>query len=86
MKTSFLVLGPLVALLLAPALFGGIRSFPHQTEPPKAPVGACKAEGAECIFGSAGGCQVYCEPGQKPECEGASCFLGFPRAAKCKCS
>lgn len=45
----------------------------------------CSAEGADCLFGSAGGCQVTC-PGSGCECLGAWCALGFPRPAICRCN
>jgi hypothetical protein len=85
-KTTFLVLGPLLALVLTSGLFGGQGTSKRRAvEPPEPGGSVCQAEGADCVFGSAGGCNAYCEPGQKAKCEGGSCILGFPRSAKCGC-
>lgn len=45
----------------------------------------CSAEGADCLFGSAGGCEATC-PGSTCECLGAWCSFGFPRPAICQCN
>ncbi len=85
MKLSlFLVPGLLLALFLLPAPLGAQKTT-KPFESPRTVGSMCQAEGAECLFGNAGGCAVFCEPGQKAHCEGAWCFLGFPRAAKCYC-
>jgi hypothetical protein len=60
------------------------RGFPS-FEPPSAEGGCwCSAEGAECLFGYANGCTVVCHDALC-DCVGASCFLGFPRASRCRC-
>jgi hypothetical protein len=45
----------------------------------------CEASGADCLFGSAEGCYVFCPEGQLCDCRGASCPLGFPSSARCRC-
>jgi hypothetical protein len=44
----------------------------------------CVAEGANCLFGDAGGCSVSC-PAGNCDCNGASCRLGFPVGSHCRC-
>lgn len=44
----------------------------------------CKAGGAECLFGTAEGCEIWCVEALC-SCRGATCPFGFPKAAKCRC-
>lgn len=56
-------------------------------EPGPSQGSACAAEGARCLWGTAGGCSVYCQEPGVPVCEGAYCgFLGFPHPGRCFCS
>ena len=45
----------------------------------------CTAGGVNCLFGDAGGCSVTCPAGWACDCAGASCRLGFPFGAHCRC-
>ncbi len=71
-----------LALALMPALVAAQRIRPG-SEPKSEPSG-CYASGVRCLFGRAAGCSVFCGNGS-PVCIGASCILGFPRAAECFC-
>ena len=44
----------------------------------------CQGGGADCLFGEAEGCSVSCTEAFC-DCRGASCVLGFPKSARCRC-
>jgi len=77
LTTLLLALG--CGLSLSAQVTGEGRSRPE-------PAGcACSADGADCPFGSSGGCQVtHCSSGIC-ECNSGYCRWGFPRAAECVC-
>jgi hypothetical protein len=75
--SMFVVLG--AASLATHAQRSGPRS-----DPPRDRGCYCSGGEIECLWGRAAGCEVWCEYGGC-ECESASCFLGFPSRARCRC-
>jgi hypothetical protein len=76
------------SILLVPLLFLAPHGPQEGGDPPKGrTLGACCiGDGADCVFGEAGSCTAYCPGGQGCTCKSAVCFLGFPKAAVCKCN
>jgi hypothetical protein len=58
---------------------------PRGSDPPRGgKTCTCTGGEADCLFGYAAGCSITC-PGKQCSCQGAWCFLGFPRPSRCKC-
>lgn len=62
--------------------------LPPMMGTPEFPRGnSCVGQGTTCLWGSAGGCWVYCDPPTTAVCEGGYCgWFGFPHPATCRCA
>ena len=45
----------------------------------------CSANGAVCLFGEVGGCEITCLEPERAYCRAGYCHFGFPCPPMCRC-